>query len=174
MKIRNLLCVGAAAITVFGCAAQTMAPGGGPRLADAVCGEQPCQLVVKVTGHPVSNPPVRIEVSAATLAVMKGTRQQIVWILDPTSDSGFQFRANSITPHTGAANPGTGKGITSQQAWDAEFTRDNASSTATRFVMNNRNTTQGTPRLYFYDIKVFHTRTGDQAYTLDPAIMNDF
>jgi len=173
MKIRNLLCVGVAAITVVGCAAQTMAPGGGPRLADAVCGEQPCQVVVKVTGHPISNPPVRIEVSIPTLAVQKGTRPQMVWVLHPESDPGFSFRVNSITPHTGASNPTTGKGTTTQAAWDAEFTRD-ASSTPTRVVINNRNTTQGTPRLYYYDVKVFHIRTGDQAFTLDPAILNDF
>ena len=173
MKIKDLLCAGVAALTGLGCAAQTP-PAGGPGLAENVCGEQPCQVVIKVTGHPISSPPVRIEVSAATLAVTKGTRRQIVWILDPSSDQGFQLRANSIVPHTGAANPGMSKGTTTQQAWDAEFTRDSASSTNTRFVMNNRNSSLGTPRLYYYDVKVFHIRTGDQAFTLDPAIMNDF
>ena len=166
MKTKTLLCIVATAGMLAGCAAQPQfAPTG---TVDQTCGETPCDVIVTVTGHP-SRPPVVITVSAGTLGVLAGTKPKITWKLSADSDPGFYFRQNSIAPHTG---PKTGSKLTTtQSAWNSEFTY--FSNTTSEYVMNNNNTPLGTPRLYFYDIKLYHTRSGDTVWPLDPAIMND-
>ena len=143
----------ALAVIVFGIAAA----GSGIRVADAQpipCPGASCDVVVTMEG---TTP------RAYDLQMGKGNKNaEIVWKLQAP---GYEFRADSIKPHT--APPSGGKQTTTQAAWDDQMRLQNYSDTTYR--MKNDNTAAGT---LYYDIKVYQKSTG-VAYTLDPAIIND-
>jgi hypothetical protein len=87
----------------------------------------------------------------------------ITWKLVNAPD--YEFRADSITPYTGA--PTASKPTTTQTVWDAHIQFQN--SNATQHKMKNTNHTSTT---LYYNVKVYQKSTG-VPIILDPAIMND-
>lgn len=161
MKSRNLLCALFAASLLSACAAQAPAPGSGampfhPR----TCAKGGCEATVKVTV--VAGTPT-VTISDPALKMKKKDRNVIImWILDAPDD--WEFRADSIVPHTGA--PSSGKDTTTQQKWDLQIRHVGRSST--RFIVQNANDLEAN---LYYDVKVYDP--AGTSWSIDPAIMND-
>jgi hypothetical protein len=127
---------------------------------NVTCPGASCDVVVTVTG-PAGAPTVAV--SATELRMKKGSRDPVItWKLEAPD---YEFRADSIKPHTGA--PVNGKQTTSEAAWSDQCTRLNTTGTAIR--IKNRNTKLVT---LYYDVRVYHKASG-RAIVLDPAIFND-
>ncbi len=124
------------------------------------CPGNSCDVIVTMTGDPAAP---TVTVSAVELHMKRGARDPVItWKLQA---GGYEFRTDSIKPHTGP--PTAGKETTTQDAWSDQCTRLNTTGTAIR--IRNRNTKAGP---LFYDVKVYH-KTNGQSFTLDPAIVND-
>lgn len=137
--------------------------GPGARTADAQpapCPGASCDVIVTVTGDPASP---TVAVSANELRMARGRRDVvIVWKLQAPD---YEFRADSISAHTG---PAVGaKLTTTSEAWNDQCTRLN--NTGTEYRIRNRNTKAGP---LFYNVKVFRKSTGAPV-VLDPSIVND-
>jgi hypothetical protein len=120
-------------------------------------------VIVYVSGDLSTGTAPVVAVSVEDLHVPRGNSPTITWKLQAP---GYEFRRDSIAPHTTAAN--TSKMTTSQSDWDAQITF--LSNNADRFMVKDINRSPGK---LFYNVKVYNTRTGT-AYTLDPVIFNDF
>jgi len=124
------------------------------------CRGNACDVLVTMTGDPAAT---TVTVSANELRMEKGARNPVItWKL---AAANYEFRQDSIRPHTGAATPA--KPTTSQAAWDDQCTR--LSTTATAIRIRNLNTRAGP---LAYDVKVYH-KTNGLSFTLDPVIFND-
>lgn len=163
MNPRNLLCALFAASLLTACAAPapTPPPGSGAMpLLPRQCPKGGCEATIKVAI--VAGTP-SVTISDPELKMKKRDRNVIImWILDAPDD--WEFRADSIAPHTGA--PSHGKQTTSQQQWDLQIRHIGRSST--RFIVQNANDLAGP---LYYDVKVYDP--AGTAWPIDPAIMND-
>lgn len=167
MRPGNLFCALFAALLLSACAASPPAPspppppgsGAKPFLAKQ-CAKGGCEATVKVTV--VAGAPT-VKISDPELKMKKRDRNVIImWILDAPDD--WEFRADSIVPHTGA--PANGKQTTSQQQWDLQIRHVGRSTT--RFIVQNANDLAGD---LYYDVKVYDP--AGTPWLIDPAIMND-
>ncbi|MFO1398143.1 MAG: hypothetical protein U1F48_13865 [Burkholderiales bacterium] len=123
------------------------------------CPGNSCDVVVTVSGNPLAP-----AVNAPVLRMKQGSRNPVItWKLQATDN--YEFRADSIRPHTGP--PTAQKQTTTQAQWDDQCTRLNTSRTTIR--IRNKNTTKVT---LDYDVTVYDKQTG-KGYTLDPRIVND-
>jgi hypothetical protein len=162
MNIKTLFCAIAAAAVVVGCGSpHGIKPLDGTSVMS--CPGASCDVIVYVSGDLSTGTPPVVAVSAEDLHVPRGNSPTITWKLQAP---GYEFRRDSITPHTTAATPS--KMTTSQSDWDAQITFLN--NTADRFMVKDINRSPGK---LFYNVRVYNTRTGT-AYNLDPVIFNDF
>jgi hypothetical protein len=155
MKIKALLCAVTVAVIVGGCA--TPAPG--PRmLTTKQCPPTACDATITVDAAG------NITIDYDVLKMGHGDRNPVVtWILDASNT--YEFRADSIQPHTGA--PSSGKETTDQRTWDSQIRY--LTNNAKRFVVKNVNDNAVT---LYYDVKVY-LRGGSKFIGIDPAMVND-
>jgi hypothetical protein len=151
MKTRTLFRAIAAAVVIVGCAAP-------PSSIAATCPGASCEVVVTVSG----DPPM-VAVSDNELHVPRGNSPVITWRLNA---AGYEFRGDSITPHTAA--PTDSKMTTTLSQWNSQI--QSLSNTANRFMVKDKNLSHA--RL-FYNVKVYRSSDGSP-FSLDPAIINDF
>jgi len=151
MNNKTLLYAIAAAVIIVGCATP-------PETIAATCPGASCEVVVTVSG----NPPT-VAVSDNELHVPRGNSPVITWRLNT---SGYEFRSDSITPHTAA--PTGSKMTTTLSEWNTQI--QFLSNTAKRFMVKDKNPS---PARLFYDVNVYRSSDGTP-FRLDPAIINDF
>lgn len=155
MKPKAWLCAISVVALLLGCATpdtRTFVP--------KQCQRGGCETTVKVAV--VSGTP-RLSIDDPDMKMKKNDRNPVItWMLD--APDGFEFRGDSIRPHTAA--PSSGKQTTTQAVWDSQI-RHLANST-TRYIVQNRNDRSVT---LYYDVMVYDP--SGVAWPLDPAIMND-
>jgi len=156
MKIKGLFCAVTVAVIVGGCST----PGSGPprSLTTKQCPPAACDATITVDSAG------NISIDADVLKMSPHDRDTVItWILDAPNT--YEFRAGSITPHTGA--PTSGKETTSQSTWNSQIRHQ--VNTAKRVIAINKNDDKVT---LYYDVKVYVK--GTQNFVgIDPAMAND-
>ena len=161
MKTRTVFCAIVAAALMLGCTPSATVSTGPGALRTKTCPAAVCDAIVTVDD---STTPPTISMYYDVVKMKRGSRNpQINWVLD--APDGYEFRADSIKPHVGAATGG--KQTTSQAQWTSQIQFLNVQPT--RFRVKNKNDDRVT---LYYDVTAYEAATG-RSWTLDPAIMND-
>lgn len=163
MQARTWILALAVAFAATGCA--TTAPDDSPVTRGAFQGPLRCEgacsvqvWVTQVDGKPTVN------VSAPDVQMAQRFRRSVIaWRLVNSPD--YEFRADSIRPHTGP--PSNGKETTPQGRWDRQM-HPLGHLPAVFAVINDNDRRE----IFYYDVTVYR-KDSKESYTLDPAIMND-
>lgn len=128
------------------------------------CAFPACYLSVRVVDDGKGGKKIDIEGGGNVRMMNRHKLVAIVWSLKGTE---YEFRSNSIRPHTG--RDGDGKLTTTRGEWDKQLLPALASWDS--YYVTNRNTERVT---LYYDMTVYPaTGTPGPPITLDPAIFND-
>jgi len=160
VNTRNWICAIAAAAFLLGCASTDSTSSGPRMLRTKTCPAAMCDAIVTVDDS--SGTPV-VSMYYDVMKMKRGSNPTITWVLD--APDGYEFRQDSIAPHTGAA--GGGKQTTTATQWTNQIRFLNVQTN--RYRVKNANSTPGT---LYYDVRVYKAGTA-QSWLLDPAIMND-
>lgn len=147
-----------AALLAAGCATRTTVQPGKD------CGFPLCTVSVRVVDDGQGGKKLDLEGDGNIRMLTRHRLTAIMWKLQT---DGYEFRGNSIHPHTGQPTPG--KETTAQGAWDRQLIQ--GSTSWDTFYVTNLNTERAT---LYYDITVYPSYgTAGPPIRLDPAIFND-
>jgi hypothetical protein len=160
MTIKTFIAGTAVALVALGCATRDPMPF--PVGKD--CFYPACSVDVEVVDDGGGGKKLKVEGDGN---LRMGTRHRLVAVIWNLRTPGYEFRGNSIRPHTSSATPG--KVATATGVWERQII--NHSYWYDSFSVTNRNTER---LVLYYDITVYPSRgTSGQPVILDPAIMND-
>jgi len=127
-------------------------------MATKQCPPQACDATITVDSAG------NISIDYDVLKMAHGDRSPVItWILDAANT--YEFRRDSIQPHTGA--PSSGKQTTDQRTWDGQITY--LTHNFKRFIVKNANDSAVT---LYYDVKVY-LKGSTNFVGIDPAMAND-
>jgi hypothetical protein len=159
MTIKNIVVGVAVGLAASGCA--TLDPM--PFATGKDCFYPSCSLDVQVVDDGAGGKKLKVEADGN---VRMGTRHRLVAIIWNLKTPGYEFRGDSIAPHTRstAGNPASGLGAWTQQILPHNYLEESISVTD-----------QNTERLIlYYDLTVYPSRgTPGNPVTLGSAIAND-
>lgn len=161
MQSRALMAALVVTIAMAGCATWQTSTDANLRVLDQ---ERPCPgaCAVNVWVEDTGKGPV-VRVDAQRVRMIAGDREVVVaWRLKA---EGYEFRADSITPFTGASRDG--KEATTARAWDGQLSRLLVRDSLV--IYGNRNSSKDT---LYYNVKVY-PKDGKAPLVLDPSIYND-
>jgi hypothetical protein len=159
MTIKSLVVAVAAGLFASGCATYEPTP-----VANAKdCFYPACTLNVEVVDDGAGGKKLKVEGDGN---VRMGTRHRLVAIVWNLKTPGYEFRGDSISPHTRSTpgKPASPLGVWTEQILQHKYYDESISVT-------NQNTERA---ILYYDLTVYpSTGTPGQPLTLDPAIVND-